>query len=61
MIGSFGESVGMLPFAGAVHVLHGKRNGLTAKGDRLWHQDVDGIKGAAEAGDEFGILNRFLD
>jgi hypothetical protein len=39
---------------GVVHVLSGTNGGLTAQGDQLWHQDVEGVKGVADDGDNFG-------
>lgn len=53
-IGAHFESVGALATAGVVHVLLGSAAGLTAAGDQLWHQDVAGVLGAAEADDQFG-------
>jgi hypothetical protein len=40
--------------SGAVHVLYGSSSGLTDAGDQLWHQDVSGIEGVAEASDYMG-------
>lgn len=40
--------------AGAANVLYGAANGLAAAGNRVWHQDVAGVAGGAEAGDAFG-------
>ena len=53
-IGVPGEDVGSLVDAGAVNVLYGSSGGLTAAGNELWHQDVAGVEGVAEAGDRFG-------
>ena len=39
---------------GVVHVLHGSRRGLTAKGAQVWHQDAPGIAEQAEKRDQFG-------
>ena len=39
---------------GSVNVFYGSRSGLTSTGNQLWHQDVPGIPGRAEATDEFG-------
>lgn len=39
---------------GIVHVLRGTRNGLSAKGDQVWHQDTPGILERAEHRDQFG-------
>jgi len=44
-IGAPGEMVAGHIVAGVVHVLYGGPNGLRAKGDQLWHQNVQGIKG----------------
>ncbi len=40
--------------AGAVNVLYGTEAGISSFGDQIWHQDVTGIGGASEAGDQFG-------
>jgi FG-GAP repeat len=40
--------------AGVVQVLYGSGAGLTARGDQVWHQDVDGVKGVAAPGEELG-------
>ena len=40
--------------AGAITVLYGSNNGLTANGSQFWSQDTPGVSGAAESGDEFG-------
>jgi hypothetical protein len=40
--------------AGAVHVLYGSSDGLTATEADLWHQDVTGFEGTAAAGEWFG-------
>jgi len=37
---------------GAVNVIYGSRQGLTAEGDQLWHQEVQGMSGAG--GGAFG-------
>lgn len=39
---------------GGVHVIHGSATGLTARGDRLWSQDSDGIGDRGEIDDRFG-------
>jgi hypothetical protein len=41
-------------YAGAVEVIYGSANGLTASGDRKFTQDTEGVMGLAEALDEFG-------
>jgi hypothetical protein len=40
--------------AGAVVVLYGSANGLTAAGSQLWTQDSPGIAGIEQRGDQFG-------
>jgi hypothetical protein len=40
---------------GVVHVLFGTNGGLKAKGDQLWHQNVDGVKDSVESNDFFGF------
>jgi FG-GAP repeat len=52
-IGVPGEAIGDKDRAGVVQVLRGSSAGLT-NADQLWHQDVEGIAGAAEATDLFG-------
>ncbi len=39
---------------GAVHVIHGSRNGLTASGNQLWSQDSPGIRDQAYLREQFG-------
>jgi hypothetical protein len=39
---------------GSVHVFYGSASGLTATGDQIWHQNVSGIEGVAEASDYMG-------
>lgn len=53
-IGAPNDNVGRADSAGVVHVLYGRYNGLSAVDSQLWHQDVDGIQGQAEADDNFG-------
>jgi len=49
------ESIGDVGRAGTVNVLYGSASGITATGDQTWHQDTAGIKGKAEAGDNWGL------
>ncbi|MDT8306961.1 MAG: FG-GAP repeat protein, partial [Anaerolineae bacterium] len=49
------EDLGALEDAGAAHVLYGGTEGLSTSGEQLWHQDVDGVAGAAEMGDFLGL------
>lgn len=53
-VGVRNESIGNIAGAGAVNVIYGSSLGLTASGDQMWHQNVAGIIGGAEAGDQFG-------
>ena len=41
--------------AGMINVIYGSEDGLTAEGNRAWHQDSPDIAGAAEIGDWFGF------
>jgi hypothetical protein len=50
------ESIGKIPYGGAVSVLYGSTRGLTST-DQLWHQNVPGIPGRAEPYDAFGTLD----
>jgi FG-GAP repeat len=40
--------------SGAVVVFYGTDEGLSTKGDKVFHRDTAGVKGAPEPGDEFG-------
>jgi 3-hydroxy-3-methylglutaryl CoA synthase len=53
-IGAPGEAVGQLAGAGAVNVLYGSDEGITAANNKQWYQDVDGVEGDSEAGDQMG-------
>ena len=53
-VGAPGEDIGAIADAGAANVFYGSASGLTASGDQLWHQNVPGVLGGAEAGDLFG-------
>jgi disulfide bond formation protein DsbB len=48
------EDVAGEPKAGAVNVLYGTGNGLSAAGNQYWHQGSPGITGVVEEGDHFG-------
>lgn len=58
-VGTPNESVGTgfseTPFAGMVNILYGTSIGLSAEGNRTWHQDSGGIAGSSEVGDRFGF------
>lgn len=51
------EGIGTIHNAGAVNVLYGSGDGLTAEGNQIWHQNRPGIKGVAKSGDLFGAGN----
>jgi len=53
-IGVCGEDVNGQSFAGAVHILYGKRAGLKTTGQQFITQDTGGISDSVEAGDHFG-------
>jgi hypothetical protein len=53
-VGVSGEDFGSINLAGAVNVLYGSAAGLTAEGNRLWFQELDGIPDLLETGDHFG-------
>ena len=48
------EAIGSIAEAGAVNVIYGSEAGLSNTNNQMWHQNSDGIKGGAEAGDHFG-------
>ena len=53
-IGAPYEDIGSLSSAGSVIVINGSLTGLNANSTSEWHQNISGINGTAEAGDEFG-------
>jgi FG-GAP repeat len=53
-VGVADENVEAISNAGAVNVLYGSSDGLTAAGDQFWNQDATGILDSAETGDHFG-------
>lgn len=53
IVGIPGEGIAGKDRAGAVQVIYGSSNGLTARDD-LWHQDARGIAANAGANDQFG-------
>lgn len=53
-VGVPGESVKKKGGAGAVNVLYGTASAISAAGNQLWHRDVAGVLGTADAGDAFG-------
>jgi hypothetical protein len=48
------EDIGDVSRAGAVNVLFGSEDGLTASGSQHWHQNSSGLAGEAEREDRFG-------
>jgi hypothetical protein len=55
-VGVPGEDDGSTRDSGAVNVIYGSREGLSARGDQLWSQDSRGVPGRAEVGDRFGTV-----
>ena len=53
-VGAPGENPGSANDAGAVDVLYGSPNGLSASGDQVLSQGGGGIQGSPAAGDRFG-------
>ena len=53
-IGTPRESLGSRSRAGVVTVLYGRLSGLSGIDAQGWSQDSHGIKGGAEADDQFG-------
>lgn len=53
-VGVPGENIDHEGQAGAVHVLYGSGNGLSAAGDQIWTQNSQGIQETAEEFNEFG-------
>ncbi len=53
-VAASGESVGDVRSAGAVSVIHGSADRLTAAASHFWHQNKAGISDIAESGDCFG-------
>ncbi|MET7361141.1 esterase [Streptomyces sp. NPDC005562] len=60
-IGAPGEDIGTVADAGAVWVLNGSENGMTATGAKSWDQDDADIPGAPEKGDKWGGQVRLSD
>jgi hypothetical protein len=56
VVGVFGEAVGAAADAGAVHVIYGTANGLSASGSQFWTQNTaTGTTTAVKASDKFGF------
>jgi hypothetical protein len=53
-IGVPGEDLGTIADAGAVNVLYGSANGLSASGGQFFSQNTPGVSGGAETEDGFG-------
>jgi hypothetical protein len=53
-IGVPGDPVSGVSEAGAVHVLYGSGDGLTATGNQLWHQNQPDVTSSPEPEDHFG-------
>ena len=54
VVGVPGEDIGTIRDAGAVNVLYGGGNVLTATGNQFWHQNSPSVLQMAEAGDSMG-------
>jgi len=48
------EDIKTVTDMGAVNVIYGTGSGLRAAGNKMWHQNKANIKGAGQAGDQFG-------
>lgn len=48
------EGIDTIPGAGAVHIIYGSGSGLTANGNKLWHQNINDVKEQCEDYDYFG-------
>src|SRR4051812_24459949 len=53
-IGVPNEDIGGFMDAGAVTVLYGSADGLSAAGNQFWSQNTAGILGTSDVGDQFG-------
>lgn len=53
-VGIPGEDVDSTSGAGAVHILYGSADRLSAVGDEIWHQGSPDVEGGVETGDGFG-------
>lgn len=60
-VGGPGEDADGEQRAGAVSLLRGSREGVTASGYQHFEQNTRGIPGAAEAGDGWGVQVRLID
>ncbi|MEU5686337.1 integrin alpha [Streptomyces venezuelae] len=60
-IGAPGEDIGTVADAGAVWVLRGSENGMTATGAKSFDQNSADIPGEAEKGDKWGAQVRLTD
>jgi len=54
VVGVPGEGIGSRNNAGAINVLYGSAEGLTADDDQFFSQNSPGVRGGSEAGDLFG-------
>ena len=53
-VGAIGEDIGDFGSAGAVNIINGSDNGLTAQNSQIWFQDQPGVEDTSEGGDQFG-------
>lgn len=54
-VGSPGEDLSGLANAGVVQVFRGTADGLASSAAQLWHENITGVVGNAESGDQFGF------
>jgi hypothetical protein len=54
VVGVPGQNVAGANGAGAIHYLRGSAGSITPGGDRVIHQETDGIRGRSQPGDNFG-------
>jgi len=50
------EDLGIYPDVGVIHVIYGGPGGLSAVGNQLWQQGVNGVIGTGSLGDRFGTV-----
>ncbi len=61
LVGSPGEAVGTIKYAGTAVLLRGSASGLTTAKAAGYTQNTAGVPGAAEAGDQFGAAVHLAD
>jgi hypothetical protein len=61
LVGSHGEAIGSLGYAGSATLLRGSATGLTASGSKAYSQNTSGVPGTAEHSDMFGASTHLAD